>query len=409
MDLKKIIKLCCLVCFCSCDSSNDIDITKNNPGTNDFVSAPCENGFADEYPCNGYDLVARISLESLGATAGNDIWGWTDSTTGIEYAIMGLNNGTAFISLEDPQNPLVLGYLNTATTNSIWRDIKVYKNHAFIVSEASGHGMQVFNLEKLRSVSNPPQNFVADELFTGFGNAHNIVINESSGFAYAVGTARGDIYNGGAHFIDVNDPVNPVAAGGLASEGYTHDAQVITYSGPDTRYTGKEIFIGSNETRIVIVDVSDKMNPQLISSLTYNNRQYTHQGWFSEDQRYFLLGDELDEIQFGFNSRTLIFDMSDLENPEFYDEYLGPTNAVDHNGYVKGNEFFLSNYTAGLRVLDISGLATKNVTETGYFDTYPQTDNAFMSGVWSVYPYFSSGSIIISDTESGFFIVKKSN
>ncbi len=370
---------------------------------------PCENGKAGEYPCNGYDFLGQIDLRTFDAQAGNDIWGWTDSTTGKEYALMGLDNGTAFIDISDTENLIYLGKLPSAIGSSTWRDVKVYKDHAFVVSEANDHGMQVFDLTRLRNVSSPPQSFTQDARYTGFGNAHNIVINEETGFAYPVGTARDDAFFGGAHFIDVQDPKNPVGVGGYGVSGYSHDAQVVTYNGPDTDYSGKEIYIGSNETNVVIADVTDKDNPFQISSLTYGNRAYTHQGWFTEDQRYFILGDELDETNFGFNTRTLVFDVSDLDNPVLHMEYTGPNSAIDHNGYVKGNEFFLASYTAGVRVLDISGIGGKTMTETGFFDTFPSSNTASFSGVWSVYPYFESGKIIISDMNRGLFVVKKSN
>ncbi len=86
---------------------------------------PCENGFAGIYPCNDYDLMSHITLSEMSAGAGNDSWGWTDSTNGKEYAIIGLNNGTAFIDISDPVNPVYLGKLPTATSNSSWRDVKV--------------------------------------------------------------------------------------------------------------------------------------------------------------------------------------------------------------------------------------------------------------------------------------------
>ena len=394
--------------------------SKNEPAPNDngdmpggdqlttsFV--PCENGMAGEYPCNGFDMLGRIALSDLSAQSGNDIWGWTDTTTGKEYAIMGLDNGTAFVDISDTENLVYLGKLPTATNSSTWRDIKVYKDHAFIVSEANSHGMQVFDLTKLRNVASPPQTFVDDARYTGFGNAHNIVINEASGFAYPVGTARDDAYNGGAHFIDVNDPKNPKAVGGYGASGYSHDAQVVTYNGLDTAYIGAEIFIGSNETDVIIADVTDKDNPVMISSLSYGNRAYTHQGWFTEDHRYFILGDELDEVNFGFNSRTLVFDLTDLDDPQLHTEYVGPTSAIDHNGYVKDNEFYLANYTSGIRVLDISEIGNKNISEIGFFDTFPASNTADFNGVWSVYPYFESGKIIVSDMNRGLFVVKKAN
>ena len=365
---------------------------------------PCVNGMAGEYPCNGFDLQSFISLEEMDAIRGNDSWGWTDTDNGDEYAIMGVKNGTVFINISDPINPIYLGKLPTHTDNSTWRDIKVYQNYAFIVSEANNHGMQVFDLTRLRNISNPPENFNEDAHYDGFGSSHNIVINEETGYAYSVGD---NTYSGGAHFIDISNPLNPIAAGGYSDDGYTHDAQVVIYNGPDTDYTGKEIYIGSNEDEVVIVDVTDKNNPQHISSISYSNFSYTHQGWITEDFKYYILGDESDEINFGFNTKTIIIDLIDLDNPIHSFDYSGPTLATDHNGYIKGNLFYLANNAAGLRVIDISDISNGEMTEIGSFDSHPLNDFAGYEGIWSTYPYFESGNIVISDRE-GFFVVKSS-
>ena len=395
------------------DQNNDQLITDDMPiGGGDGPETafmPCEDGMAGEYPCSGYDLLARIPLIDLSASSANDIWGWTDPDTGKEYALIGLDNGTAFVDVSDTENMIYLGKLPTATTNSAWRDIKVYQNHAFIGSEAAGHGMQVFNLTQLRNVINPPGTFSETTRYTGFGNSHNIVINEVSGYAYPVGTARNDEFNGGVHFVNIQNPGSPMSEGGYGGNGYTHDAQVITYNGPDSDYTGSEILIGANESTVVVVDVTDKDNPVNLSTIQYGNIGYTHQGWFTEDQRFFILGDETDEINSGFNSRTLVFDMEDLDNPVLFTTYLGPTTAIDHNGYVKADEFFLANYSAGLRVLDIGDIANMNISEIGFFDTFPDNNSPVFDGVWSIYPYFASGKIIISDISSGLFVVQKSN
>ena len=346
-----------------------------------FGQTPCENGFAGGFPCNGYDLQSQVPLSTMNSNRANDSWGWTDPLDGKEYAIVCLNEGTAFIDISDPINPVYLGQLPTQGNSSTWRDAKTYNNYAFIVSEDSGHGMQVFDLTRLRNVNNPPVIFNNDAHFTGFGGAHNIVINEETGYAYAVGTST---FGGGAYFVDIQDPLNPTAAGGYAGDGYSHDAQVVIYNGPDASYAGKEIYLGSNENELVIVDVTDKGNPIPISTVTYANVSYTHQGWFTEDQRYFVLGDETDEINFGFNSRTIIIDLNDLDNPQFDFSYSGATPATDHNGYVNGDKFYLSNNAAGLRVMDVSDLGNQNMVEIGYFDSYPPDNAAGFNGAWSV-------------------------
>ncbi|MFH6602968.1 choice-of-anchor B family protein [Maribacter algicola] len=418
--MKRSIVLLVVILFyfsgCSNDQENPVADDNGIEGEGNQVETafkPCDNGKAGEYPCEGFDLLGQIPLADFSARAANDIWGWTDVTTGKEYALMGLDNGTAFIDISDTENLIYLGKLPTATVSDTWRDIKVHQDHAFVVADNNSgddaHGMQVFDLTRLRDVANPPQTFDADAHYTGLGRAHNIVINEDTGFAYVVGTNRGDAFQGGAHFIDIQDPKNPVPVGGYGASGYSHDAQVVTYNGPDTDYTGSEIYIGANETNVIIADVTDKDNPVEISSLSYGNRAYTHQGWFTEDQRYFILGDELDEINFGTNTRTLVFDFTDLDNPVLHTEYTGPVSAIDHNGYVKGDEYYLANYTAGIRVLDISGIDAKSIVQAGFFDTFPTSNTAGFNGVWSVYPYFESGKIIVSDINRGLFVVKKSN
>ena len=363
---------------------------------------PCENNEALGFPCSGYDLQDSLSNSDLDTSFVNDSWGWTDPLDGKEYALVGLRNGTAFIDISNPNEVVYLGKLPTHTDESIWRDIKVYQNYAFVVSEASGHGMQVFDLTRLRNVSNPPATFTEDAHYDGFGNAHNIVINTESGFAYGVGTST---FGGGPHFVNIQDPLNPVAAGGYSDNNYSHDAQVVTYNGPDADYAGHEILIGSNENLVAIVDITDKNNPLEISTITYPAIGYTHQGWFTEDHRFFLLGDEIDEISFGFNPRTLIFDFEDLDNPSVHFEYEGTNTATDHNGYVVGNLFYLASYRAGMRVLDISNIANQSFTEIGYFDTFPDNDNVGTSGLWNVYPFFESGNIVLSGGP-GFTLVK---
>ena len=393
------------------DQEDDDKDGVGNVCDSDYVAplSPCEGGRAGVYPCDGYDLMSVLSLATMSATSANDSWGWTDSSTQKEYVIIGLNNGTAFVDVTDTENIIYLGKLPTATVSSTWRDVKVYKDHAFIVSEAPNHGMQVFDLTRLRNTSSSPQIFTADTHFTEFGRAHNIVINEDSGYAYPVGAKKNGVpvNQGGPIFINIQNPKNPISEGGWSMNKYSHDAQVVTYDGPDADHIGKEILIGSNENEVVIVDISDKSNPSTISKISYSNVGYTHQGWFTEDKKYFIVGDELDERNFGFNTRTIVFDFTDLDVPTQKMIYNGPSAAIDHNGYVKGNIFYLANYTAGVRFLDISSLENNVMTEVGYFDTFPSHNNASFDGVWNVYPYFKSGNIVISDSNRGLFIVKK--
>ncbi|MFK7844929.1 MAG: choice-of-anchor B family protein [Rhodothermales bacterium] len=361
----------------------------------------CTNGKAGDYPCASVDLQAFLPITEMGGTSrtdANDIWGWTDPASGKEYALIGLSTGTAFVDISTPTEPVYLGSLATHTSSSSWRDIKVYNGHAYIVSEASEHGMQVFDLSQLAN-ANPPTTFTETAHYDRFGRAHNIVINEDSGFAYAVGAGT---CSGGLEMIDISTPTKPSFAGCFSDDGYTHDAQCVMYTGDDPDYQNREICINSNEDSITVVDVTDKNSPVQISKEGYPDSDYVHQGWLSEDQRYFFQNDELDES--GTNTRTIIWDLKDLDDPFVAEQYFGETKAIDHNLYVKGDFVYESNYSAGLRILDASD--PENLNEVAFFDTYPSNDAASFNGAWSSYPYFESGNVIISGIGEGLFIVK---
>jgi choice-of-anchor B domain-containing protein len=387
---------------------------------------PCENGMAGDYPCNGVDLMSRITAQTLLAEELegswlNDIWGWTDAETGKEYALVGMTNGTSFVDVSDPINPLFLGILNEHNfagktayqqhdgAKSIWRDIKVYKNHAFIVSEDQDHGMQVFDLTELRGVTTP-QTFVETANYQGISNAHNIVINEASGFAYIVGATEASTGSvcaeGGLHILDISNPATPIYRACYDDDGYTHDAQCVIYNGPDEDYQGKEICFNANEDTITLVDVDDKDNIVEISRSGYSGAQYTHQGWLTEDHKYFLSNDELDEYRDGTNTKTLIWDVQDLDAPLLIGTYHHEGKAIDHNLYIAGDYAYESNYTTGLRILDVLDVADDSLKEVAYFDTYLSTDNPIFDGNWSNYPFFESGTIIISDITNGLFVLK---
>lgn len=344
-----------------------------------------------------------MPANDIGGGIINDSWGWKSPVSGKEYAIQGKSTGTAFIDISDPSNPIYLGDLPTHSFFSLWRDVKVYDNHAFVVSEAAEHGMQVIDLLQLDDVENPPVLFEALVHYPNFGNAHNIAINEESGYAYAVGSQT---YSGGLHFINIQDPANPVAAGGFEQDGYTHDVQVVMYQGSDPDYIGKEIAFASNEDTFTIIDVDDKEDPFQISRTEYVGNRYAHQGWLTEDHRYFLHNDELDELEFGHNTRTYIWDIEDLDEPVLLGFYESTSSAIDHNLYVKGNHVYLANYTSGLRVLRLNEIGNIDIEEVGFFDIIPANDDVQFAGSWNVYPYFESGTMILSNMYVGFYVLQ---
>ncbi len=386
--------------------------------------AQCEDGTASDYTCLNVHLVSLMSLDELGAVGGiglNDAWGWNDDDTGRRYALVAREDGMAFVDLTDPETPVYVGELIrpiTAQTN-VWRDIKVDGYYAFIVADGGSsrrgpHGMQVFDLRHLRSYSGTPLTFIADALYSEFTVAHNIAINEDSHRAYIVGArGPGEGCGGGLHIVDISSPLAPRFEGCFndgqtgRGTGYTHDVQCVVYDGPDLTYSGREICIGSNVDALSFADVTDASNPIIISRGTYPTSSYVHQGWLTEDHRYFIQDDEGDErIYFFGGTRTFIWDVQDLDDPVLLTEFVSEVNAIDHNLYVRGDFAYQANYTSGLRILDIS--IPETPITAGWFDTLPDRDDISFAGAWMAYPYPDSDLIIVTSRDEGLFVLKPS-
>lgn len=416
--------------------------TTSDSGDTDFTD--CKNGSAGEYPCNNVGLYAVVTPQELlaedkdGVDAGlNDIWGWTDPETGSEYALVGLTDGVAFVDITNPSEPVVVGKLQEPGSQqqknpvalhhdeddlkgaSTWRDMKVYENRLYVVSDLqpSSHGMQVFDLAQLRNISNPPEIFTDDDnaRYKLFANAHNLAINEETGFAYVVGSTSGEVCaeRGGLHMIDLKG-ASPEFAGCYFDEevesnrelsGYIHDTQCVIYNGPDEEHAGREICFSSAETALLITNVEDKENAETIAAAGYDGNAYAHQGWLTEDHRYFFMNDELDEIHNGHNTRTYVWNVEDLDNPQMTGFYEHPTSSIDHNLYIFNDIMYQANYTGGLRVLDVSNRDPESIVEIGFFDTTPNTSEPEFDGLWSVYPWFSDNKVVVSDRNRGLFIL----
>ncbi|MCH8807569.1 MAG: choice-of-anchor B family protein [Planctomycetes bacterium] len=330
---------------------------------------------AAQFASENVSLHSWIDLDTFGATSGNDCWGYV-SPAGREYALMGVRNKVAFVEITDPGNPN--WFASVAHAGNLWGDVKVYQDHAYIVTEG-GSGIQVVDMSDIdnhvvalvRTISPP-------------ASSHNVVIDTDSGFLYA---ADGAIF-------DLSDPANPARVGTGPS---WHDAQVVTYtSGP---YAGREIMFASHGgAGMGIFDVTNKSNTIRISLNVYPGLSYCHQAW-SEDLNYLYINDELDGIP-----RTIVFDISDLGNPVYAGEFSSGLPSIDHNNYVRGGILYSANYHSGLRIFDVSSNPV-NPPEIGWFDTYPENNGGGFDGAWSVYPFFPSGTVIVSDMNRGLFIL----
>lgn len=375
---------------------------------------------AVSFPSHNIEVLSHLSLSDIGGDGdeirANDIWGWTDPETGKEYALVGRTDGVAFVDISTPREPVYLGILpkTYGSPNTIWRDLKTYRNRVYVVADNSDNGLQIFDLKELGEGGSFPKVYSESARYDGFQQAHNIAINEDSGFAYPVGASYGNgnpAWGYGLIFLDLNteDGTPGFKSGsGYSGDGYTHDTQVVNYRGVDQRYFGAEIAFSSNEDTLTIVSLEDKGMPRFLSRTSYNEAAYVHQGWLTEDHRYFLSNDELDEIgnpSIG-TTRTHIWKLEDLHSPEYVGFYDHGTVSTDHNLYIHEGLVYTANYTSGLRVLSTERIDQGILEEVAWVDTHPHEDAFGYEGAWSVYPFFESGTIIISDVNEGLVIAR---
>ena len=307
----------------------------------------------------------------------SDIWGW-ESETGRKYAIVGLFNGTSLVDITEPTAPIEVVFIEGP--ESIWRDMKVWNNHAYITNETSG-GLFIIDLNDLPA-------FPDTASFTGndLSSAHNIFIDEN-GVAYLLGS---NILGGGAVFLDLTgDPLNPVFLGAY-EEQYIHDAFIRG----DTMWAA-EIYVG----RTSVVDVSDKSNPVVLSAQE-SPSAFTHNTWVSGDGNYLF---STDEVSGGYVAAYDVSDIFDIREIARYRSSPG-SGVIAHNTFWHDGYLITSYYRDGITVVDAH--QPDNLIEVGYYDTSPfESDNGF-NGCWGVYPYFTDGLMIGSDIEEGLFILQ---
>lgn len=367
--------------------------TASTGGTNDPAA-----GSLETFPSSGVALLSQIPLSgfSSGTTAGNDIWGYV-SPSGREYAIIGLWKSVAVVEVTDPVNPVIVGEI--PGPSSTWRDMKTYGEFAYAVIDQSGLGLQVIDLRNVDSgsVSLIQTTLLNGSLFT----AHNIALNEESGFAYLVATNMGALVA-----VDLSNPTNPQLAG-VWSNHALHDVQVVSYNeGP---FAGREICFGSaTNAGLWIIDVTDKNNMFVVSTEAYPNVTYCHQTWLSEDRKFVYVDDELDELQNPNvnTTTTYIINVEDLDNPFYVRSFTTGLPSIDHNLMVRGDFVFEANYTSGLRIFDVSD--HDDIQQVGFFDTYPVSDARNFNGAWGIYPFLPSGVVLVSDINRGLFVLDPS-
>jgi choice-of-anchor B domain-containing protein len=355
------------------------------------------------FPKNNVTLLSWLTLTDFGVPAGgngNSCFGYV-SPSGREYAIIGLSTGTAFVEITNPANPVIVAQI--AGPQSLWRDMKVFQNYCYAISEG-GSGIQVMNMANIDNGVVTLVNTINDDATSA---THTLALNPQTGYLYRSG--------GGSNGLRIyNLNTNPAAPQrvGTWSDRYVHEPSVFNFTinnqQREIAFCCGGLNSGYNNTGIYVVDVTNKAAPVQLQYVSYANSYYCHQAWLSPNQQYMYVNDELDDQNLGITSTTRVFSISTAGGTVTVTPagtFTNGNTAIDHNLYTKGNLIYESNYRSGLRVFSTSNPGTPTApVEIAYFDTWPEDNNASFNGLWNNYPYFPSGIVIGSDIEKGLFV-----
>lgn len=311
----------------------------------------------------------------------NDIWGYVDGT-GKEYALVGMVTGTSIVDVSIPTSPNEVFFSPGA--NSIWRDLKVWNEHAYIVNE-SNNGLKIIDMSNLPGAITGADVYQFSGSTYPFNSAHDLYIDEN-GYAYIMGADNGV---GGAIILDLNiDPKNPVEVGRY-NDYYIHDGMV----------RGDTLWAGCIDNGFfAVIDVTNKANP--VTMATHNTpNNFTHNCWISDDGDYLFTTDEKS------NAFVASYDVSNLANISEVDRIQSSPGdlVIPHNVFVIGDYLVTSYYRDGVTIHDASN--PNILVEVGNYDTSPAFNGDGFNGCWGVYPYLPSGNIIASDIENGLYVL----
>ncbi len=387
------------------------------------AGAPCVGNQSSGFSCESIGLHAHLGFADLqpSSSLGNDVWGFTDLNTRREYALMGLNNGIAVVDITDPQAPEQVGM--AAGSNTTWRDIAVYQRYdadarrwrayAYVTADNVSDFLMVLDLSQL------PNGIERIDYSSDFRSAHtNYLINADYmyGIATSVDTPQLGIAGGGTgggnHRVYSLAQAHSPALLSVSGAGYAHDlgSFAISDARKDTQCFNAQsrpycqVLADFNENTVDLWDITLPGSPRQLANHAYTNASYVHSGFWTEDGMFLFVHDELDERNFGLNTTIRVFDMSNLRAPVLAGTWIGPGTSIDHNGATRGNRYYVSNYSEGLLVLDISNPGVP--VAVGRFDTYPVSAGSAFVGAWSVYPFFESGTIAIGDINSGLYLLQ---
>ncbi len=315
-------------------------------------------------------------MNAYSAIGYNDCWGYT-APDGREYALLGVETGTSIIDITDAPTLSERAFIPSA--NTPWKDIKTYRQYAYVVTDGSGLGLQIIDLSFL-----PDSARLVNTISSAFLTSHNLYVDTSRALLYIIGHSANPV-----RIWSLSDPVNPTEVSTFGPGASVHDV----YARGNRAYVS-EGSLGS----FSVWDVTNPAAPSLLTRFEDASSGYAHNAWLSDDGNFLMTTEETS------GKAVRYWDISDLNNVVKRGEYLGPTSLA-HNTHIKGQYAYISHYKDGLKIVDLSN--PDQLQEVASYNTYQPIagmTSPYM-GAWGAYPFFHSGKVLISDMQRGLFVM----
>lgn len=345
----------------------------------------------------GYNMIQlsrwdNDNLPALGTQQFSNGWGWADSATGREYAIIGSIDSTYFIDITNPTKPVLCDARAGRVGNSVWREYKTYKNYCYAVADFGQASLQIFDMSYL-----PDSVHVVYDSDSLIMRSHTVYVDGDR--LYCNSTVTRSNQSSAVTVLSLADPENPEFLGtlrppifdGIPAFVKCHDAFVRN----DTLYCSGE------NAGVFIYDMTDADNGMLLGTIQeYPERGYNHSGYLSDDGQIFVFTDE----NSGLGIKA--YDVSDFTNFELKSVFRSNPGAIAHNPYFIGRRMFISYYHDGVYVYNMNDPSKPEVV--AWYDTYPQngTNYGGFEGCWGIYPYLPSGNLLAFDMTNGLFVLR---
>lgn len=321
----------------------------------------------------------------------NEVWGFVQD--GREYGVIGSVDGVYILDLDDPAHPVIADFIVGAFDLATHRDMHDHDGFLYLVADEGNSRFKVADLSFL-----PDSVHLVYDSNEHLATAHNIFIDSSRSVLYAFGAQDTIIgtYDHSVQAFSIANPAQPQPLGGYTDQGYAHDGFVRD----DT------VFINMWSDGLYMVDFTDPQNPVAVGQLpVYPVNQFiaNHSGWLSPDKQTYLMADEW------IGEEIKVVDVSDPSNISIistFQSVTDPDSITPHNLIYDGRYAYISCYTDGLRIFDLIDL--QNPVLTGFYDTYPGSNEFSLNGAWGVYTMLPSGLILVSDRNSGLYILDAS-